>query len=224
MLSYLSTFMNIIGPKASGNKNANGAKFYDSDITDFMRWGSVGFIAMGLYQMGLKLCTRSINPSSELKVKTESLNSDTVIRDALINIQRYRELVPWLFDGAVLNIDKLLFLENALRDKVILPNRKDKAIAFTYFRVGLNRLNEFQWTVKSQMGNEHGLAVNLYVQKVYKQLQKHFLNCLALTGEFKVDDYIERAENEVKKVMEDSRLCKKPKTEDRWTTTKLVST
>ena len=203
----------MFGPKASRaeEKDKEGNKIYKSDVNDFVRWGAVGFVAMGLYQLGLKMNKRNISKSAELKVRTEAMDCDPIILEALINIQHYKDLAPWFFEPAVTNIDRLLFLENAMLKKDIIPMSKDKSIAFIYFKVGLNRLNEFQYIVKEEMGNDHGATVNIYVKKIYEQIQKHFINCLHMCGNFKPENFIKRAEEEVQKVLADAKSGKKPK-------------
>jgi hypothetical protein len=168
-----------------------------TDVADFVKWGAIGAVSMGVYQLGMKVAQRKINPCVDLKDRGDSLNHDPIIRDAFINLQKYRELNIWLFKTALQNVDHLLFLEYALLSKSVSPTHTDKSIAFSYFRMAVIRLNMLQLLVKEHLGNDHGMAVNIFVKQVYTQIQKHFLNVLHICSEFKPSNLIARAQQEV---------------------------
>jgi len=182
-----------------GTKKGTGMKMmvYPQDAKDFIKWGAIGFLGFGGYQLFMNIAKRNINPSVDFVDPVESMNCDPIIRDCFINIQPYRKLNPWLFKTALQNVDQLLFLENALLSQEVHPVRNDKVSAWTYFRMGVNRLNQFQFLVRERMGNEHGLAVNIFVKKIYEQMKKHALNVLHLCSEFKPEHLIARAPLEV---------------------------
>lgn len=200
MMSILENV--FLAPKGGGSikapgKGSNGLQLYPGDAQKFLKWGSIGFLGFGLYQMSVTLAKRNINPCVEFKDQVEALNADPIIRDAMVQLQNYRELNPWLFKTALQNIDQLLFLESALLSQQVHPVKRDKDLAFTHFRMGVNRLSQFQFLVRKEMGNEHGMSVNILVKKVYTQLQKHLLNVLHLCSEFRPEHLIARAPLEV---------------------------
>jgi hypothetical protein len=178
-----------------------GGKFRPGDAQDFLKWGIVGFVGFGAYQMASKLARRTADPMSVLVDPVESIGNDPVILEALVKIQSYRELNPWMFSMAVRNIDHLLFLENALVSKEVQPVRNDKALAFTYFRIALTRLNTFQHLIKHKLSNKHAMAVNIYTEKIYDQLKKHFLNVLHLCSVIRPENLLKRAEEDVEAAM-----------------------
>lgn len=193
--------------KANFSKQAVSSflKFYPDDTKRFLQWGALGFLGLGAYQMFMTLAKRNINPCCELKDRTESLNNDPMIRDAFIHMQNYRELNPWLFKSALQNTDQLLFLEDALVSEKTVPVRKDKELAFTYFRMAVQRLNQFQMLVREELGNEQGMCVNIFVKKIYEQLQKHLLNTFHMCSRFKPENLIVRAQAEVQTALRNYR-------------------
>jgi hypothetical protein len=176
-------------------------QFYPGDAEKFLKWGTVGFLGFGLYQMAATLAKRNVNPCFEFKDPVEAIQYDPIIRDALIQLQSYRDMNTWLFKTALQNIDMLLFLENQLLTQKTVPVRQDKNLAFTYFKMGINRLNQFQHLVRSTLGNEHGLTVNILVKQVYTQMQKHLLNVLHLCSKFRPENLIQRAPLEIEKAL-----------------------
>lgn len=187
----------IVENLMTGSKQKQKLQFYPGDAEKFLKWGSIGFLGFGMYQMAATLAKRNVNPCVEFKDPVEAIHFDPMIRDAYIRLQNYREINPWLFKSSLQNTDQLLFLENALLTEQVYPSRQDKDLSFTYFRMAVNRLNQFQHLIRSEMGNEHAMAVNMIVKKVYEQLQKHFLNILHLCSEFKPEHLIQRAPLEV---------------------------
>jgi hypothetical protein len=67
--------------------------------------------------------------------------------------------------------------------------------------MAVNRLNQFQFLVRERMGNDHGLAVNIFVKKIYDQLKKHVLNVLHLCSDFRPERLISRAAIEVEQAL-----------------------
>lgn len=179
--------------------------FYKQDVQDFVKWGSIGFLGLGIYTIGMKVAKRNINSAIDLKDQTESVHLDQTVLEAFLNLQSYRDLNPWLFRTALHNIDHLLFLEDVLLRKVTLPTHNDKIISFSYFRIAVSRMNAFQLLVKERLGNDHGLVVNILIKNVYTQLQKHLLNILHMCSEFKPENLIARAQQEVDKALEEYR-------------------
>jgi hypothetical protein len=189
---------------ANGSGGGGGGMkllLYPEDMKNFLKWGTLGFVGLGVYQLCMSLAKRNINPCVDFEDPVESMNCDEIIRNAMIELQTYRKLNPWIFKSALQNIDQLLFLENALLTRQIRAVPNDKATSWTFFRMALKRLNQFQFLVRQRMGNEHGLVTNLLVKKIYNQLQKHLLNILHLCSEFKPEHLIERAPLEIQRIL-----------------------
>ena len=201
LMNLFGTMAFAAPPSTKEKKEEKKLILRKNDVTDFLKWGSIGFLGFGIYQLGMRVAKRNINPSCDLKDRADSLDCDPLIRECFINIQEYRDLNPWLFKTALQNVDHLLFLEHVLLTKKVFPTRNDKAISFSYFRMGIIRLNMFQLLVKEKLGNDHGVCVNIFVEKIYTQLQKHFLNILHLCSEFKPEFLISRAKKEVEQAM-----------------------
>jgi hypothetical protein len=221
MFSILENLLTPVESKGSKEQKEgvgkNKLQVYPTDVKQFIKWGSVGFMGLGLYQFLLTLSKRNINPCIDFQDPVEALDCDPVIRDAMIRLQNYRELNPWLFKTALQNIDQLLFLENALLSKGAHAAKKDKDIAFTYFRMGVNRLNQLQFIIRKELGTEHGMAVHLLVKQIYGQMQKHLLNVLHLCSKFRPDDLIARAPLEVRAAIKRMEEGRKPEdTYNRW--------
>lgn len=168
-----------------------------SDLKHFMTWGAIGFLCLGTYKMSTRIVNKSISPSANLIDETESLHVDAKICEAFTNLQEYRDLNPWLFKTGIQNVDHLLFLEQILLNGESDPVPNDKVIAFSHFRMALHRLNSFQKLVSEQLGNEHGLAVQIYIESIYEQLQKHLLNIFHMCSQFDPSSLISRAKKEV---------------------------
>jgi hypothetical protein len=197
------------GGDKKDKKDEKKSVFYQSDVRDFVKFGAIGFLAMGIYQIGMRVAKRNINPCVDLLDRADSLSVDPIILDSFVNIQSYRDLNPWLFRTALQNVDRLLFLENALLSKQVHATSNDKAISFSYFRMSIIRLNQLQLLVKEKLGNEHALACNIFVQKIYFQMQKHFLNVLHLCSDFKPEFMIARAKSEVDRAVKKFKENKK---------------
>jgi len=217
----MNLLANLMTPQgAGGNKKKGGSSIvlYPSDAGTFLKYGIAGFVGFGVYSLAMQLAKRNINPEVEFQDPVESMNCDPIIRDAFINIQSYRELNPWLFKSALQNVDQLLFLEDALLSRKVRPVKSDKIIAFSYFRMGSNRLGQLQWLIKEKLSSEHALTFNLYARKIYAQLQKHLLNILHLCSEFKPQHLIERAPLEIARILKDLEENRKPEDDSlaRW--------
>ena len=217
----MNVLMNLFGPPnggGGGGAKKKGIVLYPSDASLFLKYGIAGFVGFGVYSIAMQLAKRNINPEVEFQDPVESMNCDPIIRDAFINIQSYRELNPWLFKSALQNVDQLLFLEDALLSRKVRPVKSDKIIAFSYFRMGCNRLGQLQWLIKEKLSSEHALTFNLYVRKIYAQLQKHLLNILHLCSEFKPQHLIERAPLEIARILKDLEENRKPEEDSlaRW--------
>jgi hypothetical protein len=91
----------------------------------------------------------------------------------------------------------LLLLEDVLYQKEVFANKNDPIIAWTYFKMAVNRLKLFQMEVKQQLGKEHAFAVNTLVNKIYSQLQKHLMNILHMCQQFNVSDMIKQADRAI---------------------------
>lgn len=192
-------------------------KFYPEDGKRFLQWGALGFLGLGAYQLFMTMAKRNINPCCELKDRVESLNNDPMIRDAFIHLQEYRELDPWAFKMALQNTDRLLFLEEALVSGRVPPVRNDKVLAFSSFRIAVQRLTIFQFTVRDKLGNDHGMCASIFTKKIYEQLQKHLLNVLHICSRFKPEDLIARAKVEVKQALRNYRKNIRPvEPLDKW--------
>ncbi len=177
-------------------------KIYNMDIKDALKWG--GFAALGAfgYNIFLKSMERQIQPGAALKdlPPANSIVEDQGILDHLVQLQTYREVEPWLFWSAVRNLDMLLFLEQQILLKKFAPVRKDKVLAWTHFRVGINDLNEFQFTVHQEMGSEHGKVANMLVENIFDRAVKHLLNVMTLCSDFNPKAIIARAPSLIDKL------------------------
>ncbi len=192
-MEFLKRFLVSAPDDPKNKKNQSPFLFYPGDAKNAVQVGLLGFVAFSAYNLFTVFMKRNINPSVDFIDPVESMNCDPIIREAFIIIQNYRKLDPALFKAAVLNVDQLLFLENAMISQQIKPVYNDKILAWTHFRMGVNRLAELQAVIKDTMGNDHALAANMYIKKIYAQMQKHLLNVLHLCSEFNPKRLIERA-------------------------------
>ena len=176
-------------------------KLYPKDGADFIKWGAMGFVGLGLYNVATKVLHRNLNPCADLIDTTEAMNTDPIIRDAFVNLQEYRELNPYLFKAAVQYIDRLLFLESVLLAGNP-PGRQDKYLASTCLRMGINKLARFKFEIKNELGVMHMTAANIYIQQIYTQVQKHILNVFHLCSKFNPKVLVAKAKAEIKEVME----------------------
>lgn len=136
------------------------------------------------------------------KDDVECMNMDPIIRDAFLSLQAYRKLDKYLFCKAIQSADQLLFLENALLNKEIVATRADKEKAWTLFKLSHDKLNEFQYLIREILKNEHGTVANIFVQKIYKQLQLHYANIINLCSRFNAKDIINQAPKAVENVLD----------------------
>jgi hypothetical protein len=153
--------------------------FYNGDYRKIATWcalgGTLGAAGMVTYQMYNTTVRRNTNPASELVDSTECFNMDADIRDAFINLQEYRAVNPWLFHGAVRNLDCLLFKEQSIANQSIVPNENDNIIAFTYFSVACNKLKMFQSAVDERLGKHHALIVQQFNKVIFERAEQHLI-------------------------------------------------
>ena len=211
----MDTLFRTRGQNAAQPGSGLNMIFYPEDAKRFLKWGALGFVGLGVYQMFMTVAKRNINPSVEFEDPVESMNCDPIIRDAFIHIQPYRKLNPWLYKTALQNADQLLFLENVLLSQEASAQRNDKVCAWSHFRMAVNRLNQFQFLVRERMGNDHGMAVNIFVKKIYEQLKKHVLNVLHLCSDFRPDRLIARAPMEVEQALQNYERGIRPVSSDK---------
>ena len=171
------------------------------DLTKFVQLGALGFMGFGAYGVLQSLAHRTRFPEAQLVDDTESLTADPVVLKAFVQLQNYRRLSIHLYKSSLMHVDQLLFLEGALRNQDIEPRIDDKAEAFTHFRIAVKRLQEFCFLVKKRLGNEHFVAVQLLVQSIYDQLQKHLENVFYFCGQYDPQRFINKAKKEVKRAM-----------------------
>ena len=188
-------------------KNGN---FDKDDIKHFLRWGAIGFVALGTYKLSTQVVTKNISASAELKDMTESIHLDPKLCQAFIQLQAYRKLNPWLFRTSLQNADHLLFLESVLLDGDVIPVKNDKIIAYTHFKMSVTRLTKFNDEIFAALGSAHGLAVNMHTKIISSQLQKHLMNILHVCSQFKPHQLIEQALNELQRLQDSSKDYKLP--------------
>jgi len=179
------------------DRSHNSIQFQKKDAAQFVRWGMIGFTIFGAYQMSSTILKRQIDPSGELIDECGSLHNDPQLCAHFIDLQHYRALNPWLFSTAILNADTLVLLENGLVTGFITPARNDKIIAFTHFKVAVERLNMLLSIIKEKMGVDHGMLAHVLVNDIYKNLRKRFLNILHMCTQYNPESLIRRAEEEI---------------------------
>ncbi len=179
-------------------KGGGGPTLYPGDFGKIAKWCVIGAVGFSAYQTAVMMAKRNVNGCVDFKDPVEAMNNDPIIRDALLQMQNYRDLNPWLFKTALQNIDQLLFLENALLSQQVSPVKKDKDIAFTHFRMGVNRLSQFHYIVTKELGTEQGMVVDVLLKRIYSQMQKHLLNILHMCSQFNPENLIARAPLEVR--------------------------
>lgn len=209
MDSVMSKMM--LPKKATGKENkGHGVKLYPSDMKKIVTGGLMALLGYSAYSTVMLMLKRNTNPESAFVDPVESMNQDPTIRDAFINLQSYRSLNPWLFKMALQNVDQLLFLEHALLSGAAKAVRQDKAISWSYFRVALNRLGQFQFLIRKRMGSDHAMAAYMCVDKIYEQMRKHLLNILQLCSEFNPKDMIEKAPAEIERILKQLKEGREP--------------
>jgi hypothetical protein len=181
-------------PRPSGGER--GA-FGVEDVRHIARWGALGFLGMGLYAAGARLVGGPAHAQEVLIDPCSSMHTDEAILRAFVQLQHYRGLNPWLFKMAMQNIDHLLHLGHGLRSGAVKPLRTDRALAFSYFKVGTKRLEAFRLLVSEQMGVDHALVVGMANREVFDHVQVHLLDIFHLCSQFNPDDLRERAEHEI---------------------------
>jgi hypothetical protein len=191
------SFFSLLNHALDSKGPNDSTLLYQHDLKNAARWGLAGGVALGLYQLGLTLMRRKLHPEVQLIDQQEKLHLDSIIYDAFMQLQAYRKLNVFLFTTALHNTDRLLLLEDVLYQKEVFANKNDPIIAWTYFKMAVNRLKLFQMEVKQQLGKEHAFAVNTLVNKIYSQLQKHLMNILHMCQQFNVSDMIKQADRAI---------------------------
>ena len=170
--------------------------FTKGDMHEFLKYGSLGFLVLGLYKVGHHVANRSA--SDPLLDEQESLHHDAVLHSKFVELQTYRALNPWLFRLGMQNADHLLYLEHSLTTGALSPLRKDKNLAYAYFRMALARLTTFQQVIRTKLGPEHALVATVLLKTIFERLQVHFTNTLHACSMFSTDNLRRRAEEDIR--------------------------
>jgi hypothetical protein len=137
-----------------------------------------------------------------LSEPVEAMHGDPQVYEAFQILQMYKEVNPWLFVAAVQNMDQLLHLSRVLVSGRVKPLRTDKVTAFSFLRVGMGRLKAFQTHIYEELGSDHALVANVQVDTIYRQAKTHLLNIMHICSQFKLEDVINRAGEDVKRVIQ----------------------
>jgi hypothetical protein len=175
---------------------------YNKDLADMFRWGLIGAVGMGVYQMGMRMSNRNILPGVDLKDPNDCIASNPTILESFVEIQPYRRLDKASFKMAIQNVDNLLLREYGLRSGEITAMRKDKVEAFSYFRVAIKRLGKFSAVVEDRLGHEHALVVKLQIKRIFKEMQNSFSNILTFCSKFNPEELLRRAPEEIDKIID----------------------
>jgi hypothetical protein len=197
-LSTIASMFNFEWANSNERKN-KFCKLYPKDTEDFIKYGTIGFIGLGMYQLFHKMKKRQIKPTVVLKDKAECIGNDVKILEALVILQSYRQVDTHLFKMAVRNIDRLLYLEHALQtDPDITPSTQDKVRAFSNFKIAINRLQELAFLIRNKMGNAHACVVKSQLEIIKSRLDIHMTHIFKLCSTFNPSRLIREAENILK--------------------------
>jgi hypothetical protein len=187
----------LVGHYSSADTENRDVKFFKKDGQDFLRWGVIGFFLFGTYNLSLRMLSRQVDRGCELLDSTDRIRQNKVLCHAFLELQNYRQVNIWMFKTAIINADHLLILEQGLMNEDIIPIDTDKNLAFTHFKVCVSRLNAFQHKIKETMSLEHAFLVNSVVKTIYETLQKHVLNIFHLCSQYKPENLMKRARQEI---------------------------
>ena len=209
-----SVLKSLLGHYTAADTQNRDVSLFKKDGKDFVRWGIIGFVLFGTYNMSLRVLSRQVDRGCELVDNTECIQLDKVLCHAFLELQHYRPVNIWMFKTAIVNADHLLILERGLMNEDIIAIDTDKSLAFTHFKVCIGRLNAFQHKVKDTLSLEHAFLVNGIVKTIYDALQKRLLNIFHLCSQYNPDNLMKRAKQEINVDSIHSNLTKTDQTYD----------
>lgn len=187
MNTVLDTIVNLT---LGSSKSASLSK---KDYQDAIKYAVMGFVTAGSLHAASTLIQKRMDVAHELKHETTAMHHNPELTKRFVTLQTYAKLNKWAFQAALINVDSLLYLEDALLKKKIVPVYNDKLVAFSHFRVALMRLNSLALAIQNSMDQRHYVLVCLEIEEITKLLKKHVINILSLCSRFNVDDLIEQA-------------------------------
>jgi hypothetical protein len=184
--------------------SSNSSSASKGDVLELLKWGTVGFAALGASQAVGKYYKDSQSPEvgTRFRDDVEFLPSDQAMSRDLLKLQEYRDINTPAFRSIVQNLDRIWGMEFALKNDSLIPKNKEKMVLFTHFKVAMSRLKKFQQLVKTELGTDHGLLVNTLAKRIYFRSQQHVFNCLRLCAEFQPTKLIERAQQDITSAMD----------------------
>jgi hypothetical protein len=197
--SILGNLIDLAGFTNTPNTALNGS-YRTQDTKAFLKYGTVGFFGLGLYHLLTRVKSRQNFSTDDLIDKVESIGHDPYILKALISLQIYRHHDSHTFKMAIRNIDSLLFLENVLKQDTI-PEKYDKTVAFSHFKVGMSRLTEFTYVILENKGTAHFCVAKELIKTIYKRLQVHYENIVILCNVYNPARTLKQAENDLTKMV-----------------------
>lgn len=200
------SFFNMLNSVMDNDEPSGKVKLYQHDVKNAVRWGLAGGVALAGYKLFVTLMRRKMTPDVELIDSQESLHLDTIIFESFLQLQSYREVNVYLFSQAIHYTDRLLLLKDVLARGEVPAEASDKHVAWHCFKGVINRLTEFQYCVKEQLGSQHALAVHVFVNRIYEQLRKHMLDLMHLTRQFNVHNMVKQAEHAIKNAQRTAEL------------------
>lgn len=158
-----------------------------------VKMGAVGALLFSGYQFLMVNTTSNLEKQKQIQQPVESLHVDGRITDALLGLQKYKELETYLFTTSVSHIDSLLFLEQQLLRETITPTANDRAMAFHHFRVAINRLQKFHQVIYERLDAPNAVVAAQFIKQIYDRLQEHYRNIYTLCSNVKAHHILQRA-------------------------------
>lgn len=153
--------------------------------------GAIGYAA--------KMLTDSDTKKYVLEDEADSIYSNPDLAKNLHQLQTFRELDEELFKDIVSLIERMVHLEIMLHSKKIAPRPADRWDAMDYDVQVRRYLTQFQMLVAQDMGPEFAVACQRIVTNIKNILRNYYLNLMALTGEFRIENTLKRAPAEVRR-------------------------
>lgn len=112
-----------------------------SNISKVAFTGFLGCM-MGLTYGGAHIAfTNYAVPTKNLIPNTDALHNDKILLDYFLKLQEYKYLNDIAFLNAVSSCDRLIFLHNQLKNKIIQPILNDRIIGFTYYKQTIDNID-----------------------------------------------------------------------------------
>ena len=156
-------------------------QFGKKDMKRMISYSSVG-IGIGMIYAITTSVIKNYTNGEKLYIETEAIGQDPVLYSLFTQLQHSSHIDEPSFRGAVINVDKLVFLHQQIYFKYIEPNLSDRNHAYFLYKTALSKLEFLVNRAKKTESAKTAAEVHVLYCNIFDHLTtKHWEEILRLT-------------------------------------------